>query len=124
MYSLVKYGYPVTGEGGAAFEGADVPYVGADGFCSPVGAGWRNIVTSEFGGRIDPITGQRDGHTGMDLGVPTGTPIVLAGLLTGGWRVAVWQVVLVALQFAIYLPFFKMMDKQALAEEAQETANV
>ena len=58
------------------------------------------------------------------VGVPTGTPIVLAGLLTGGWRVAVWQVVLVALQFAIYLPFFKMMDKQALAEEAQETANV
>ena len=75
VYSLVKYGYPVTGEGGAAFEGADVPYVGADGFCSPVGAGWRNIVTSEFGGRIDPITGQRDGHTGMDLAVPTGTPV-------------------------------------------------
>ena len=86
VYSLVKYGYPVTGEGGAAFEGADVPYVGADGFCSPVGAGWRNIVTSEFGGRIDPITGQRDGHTGMDLAVPTGTPVRAA--LPGTIRVA------------------------------------
>ena len=86
VYSLVKYGYPVTGEGGAAFEGADVPYVGADGFCSPVGAGWRNIVTSEFGGRIDPITGQRDGHTGMDLAVPTGTPVRAA--LPGTVRVA------------------------------------
>lgn len=57
------------------------------------------------------------------VSVPTGTPIILAGFLTGGWRTAIWQVVLVALQFGIYLPFFKMMDKQALAEEAQETAN-
>ena len=73
VYSLIKYGYPVTGEG-------------ADGFCSPVGAGWRSIVTSEFGGRLDPITGQRDGHTGMDLGVPTGTPIRAA--LPGTVRVA------------------------------------
>ena len=46
VYSLIKYGCPATGEGGAVFEGADVPYVGADGFCSPVGSGWRNIVTS------------------------------------------------------------------------------
>ena len=74
MYSLIKYGYPLTGEGGG-YEGADLPYIGADGFCSPVGANWRSIVTSEFGGRIDPINGQRDGHTGMDLAVPTGTPI-------------------------------------------------
>ena len=60
--------------------------MGADGFCSPVGANWRSIVTSEFGGRLDPITGQRDGHTGMDLGVPTGTPIRAA--LPGTVRVA------------------------------------
>ena len=83
VYSLIKYGYPVTGEG-SGFDGADVPFVGADGFCSPVGAGWRGIVTSEFGGRLDPITGQRDGHTGMDLAVPTGTPIraALGGTVT------------------------------------------
>ena len=47
----------------------------------------------------------------------TGTPVVLAGFLAGGWRAAVWQVVLVALQFAIYFPFFRMVDKQALEEE-------
>ena len=75
VYSLIKYGYPTTAGGGGSYAGADVPFIGVDGFCSPVGANWRSIVTSEFGSRIDPITGQRDGHTGMDLAVPTGTPI-------------------------------------------------
>lgn len=82
IYDLVKNGY--VGNDGAVFDGADVPYIGVDGFCSPVGANWRSIVTSEFGNRIDPITGQRDGHTGMDLAVPTGTPIraALDGVVT------------------------------------------
>ena len=86
VYSLNKYGYPTAG-GGGSFDGADVPYVGADGFCSPVGANWRSIVTSEFGGRIDPITGRWDGgHTGIDLAVSAGTPIRAA--LPGTVRVA------------------------------------
>lgn len=52
------------------------------------------------------------------ISLSTGTPIILAGFITGGWRTAIWQVVLVIIQFGIYLPFFKIMDKQALAEEA------
>ena len=81
IYSLIRYGY--TG-GSSSFEGADVPFIGADGFCSPIGENWRSVVTSEFGNRIDPITGQRRGHTGMDLAVPTGTPIraALPGTVT------------------------------------------
>lgn len=31
VYSLIRYGYT----GGSGFAGADVPYIGADGFCSP-----------------------------------------------------------------------------------------
>jgi len=54
---------------------SSAPFVGADGFCSPLGEGWRGMVTSEFGRRIDPITRQPAGHTGIDLGAPTGTPI-------------------------------------------------
>ena len=81
IYSLIRYGY--TG-GSGSFEGADVPFIGADGFCSPIGENWRSVVTSEFGNRIDPITGERRGHTGMDLAVPTGTPIraALPGTVT------------------------------------------
>ena len=47
----------------------------------------------------------------------TGTPVVLAGFLAGGWRAAIWQIVLVALQAVLYFPFFRMVDKQALEEE-------
>ena len=55
-----------------------------DGFCSPIGAGWESVVTSEFGYRSDPFTGETRGHTGMDLAVPTGTPIraALPGTVT------------------------------------------
>ena len=54
IYSLIRYGYT----GGSSFEGADVPFIGADGFCSPIGAGWESRVTSEFGYRRDPSPGR------------------------------------------------------------------
>ena len=73
IYSLVRYGIAGGSEGW--IPGADVPFIGADGFCSPIGSGWERRVTSEFGNRVDPITGKRKGHGGMDLAVPTGTPI-------------------------------------------------
>lgn len=83
VYNLIVYGGP-DGDAGGAFPGAGVPFIGADGFCSPIGAGWESVVTSEFGYRRDPFTGETRGHTGMDLGVPTGTPIraALGGTVT------------------------------------------
>lgn len=51
--------------------------------------------------------------------IPLGTPIILSGLLCGGWRVAVWQVLIVLMQFGIYLPFFRVLDAQAVKEEGQ-----
>jgi murein DD-endopeptidase MepM/ murein hydrolase activator NlpD len=35
-------------------------------------------VTSNFGGRINPVTGKREGHKGMDIAVPSGTDILAA----------------------------------------------
>ena len=83
VYSLIRYGYTGGGAaGGSGFD--DVPFIGADGFCSPIGPNWRNIITSEFGYRKDPFTGKTKGHSGMDLAVPTGTPIraALPGTVT------------------------------------------
>ncbi len=80
IYNLVRYG----AAGGGGIGSTDVPFIGADGFCSPVGENWRNIVTSEFGYRRDPFTGQSKGHGGIDLGVPTGTSVraALPGTVT------------------------------------------
>lgn len=82
IYNLVLYGSSTGMDGW--IPGAEVPYIGADGFCSPIGSGWQSRVTSEFGYRSDPFTGETRGHTGMDLSVPTGTPIraALPGTVT------------------------------------------
>ena len=55
VYNLARYG--VAGGSENWIPGADVPFIGADGFCSPIGSRWESRVTSEFGNRIDPITG-------------------------------------------------------------------
>lgn len=82
IYNQIRYGVSTGPEDW--IPGAEVPYIGADGFCSPIGVGWESRVTSEFGYRRDPFTGALSGHTGMDLAVPTGTPIraALSGTVT------------------------------------------
>jgi murein DD-endopeptidase MepM/ murein hydrolase activator NlpD len=48
-------------------------------------------ITSPFGMRINPITHNYSGHTGIDIGVPYGTPIHAADggtVIYAGWNVA------------------------------------
>ncbi len=51
--------------------------------------------------------------------IETGTPVIFSGLLCGGWRVAVWQVILIAIQMCVYFPFFRVLDNQARKEEEE-----
>jgi murein DD-endopeptidase MepM/ murein hydrolase activator NlpD len=81
IYYRVLYGRPAPTYGHEFDEWSNslplssAPFIGADGFCSPLGENWRSMVTSEFGYRKDPFTGMRSGHSGIDLGAPKGTSI-------------------------------------------------
>jgi murein DD-endopeptidase MepM/ murein hydrolase activator NlpD len=46
---------------------------------SPFDIAWRPFITSYYGYRVHPITGVKDLHRGIDIGVPEGTEI-LAGI--------------------------------------------
>ena len=39
---------------------------------------WTNLITSNYGERIHPITGERTFHKGVDIGIPVGTPLYSA----------------------------------------------
>lgn len=49
--------------------------------------------------------------------VPLGIPILFNGWMTGGWRVALFQVVLIVISFLMYYPFFKKADAEAYEQE-------
>ena len=55
---------------------------------SPFAFNWLPHISSHFGWRIDPFTGERAFHNGVDIAVPIGTPIIAAhdGIVTA----AVW----------------------------------
>ncbi|MDO4416240.1 MAG: PTS transporter subunit EIIC [Erysipelotrichaceae bacterium] len=44
--------------------------------------------------------------------LPWTTPPIVTGFIQGGWRLALWQVILLVLQAGMWYPFFKAMDKE------------
>lgn len=60
-------------------------------------------------------------HNTIGTSLPNGTPVLLAGFLAwGDFTGVLVQAVLIVVSTLIYLPFFKMLDKQALEEEANQ----
>ena len=48
---------------------------GHQAFHNPFNINWSDKVTSEFGWRIHPISGKEKFHRGVDIAIPSGTPI-------------------------------------------------
>lgn len=53
--------------------------------------------------------------------LPWSTPVILQGFLLGGWRVALYQIFLLAFSAIVYYPFFQVLDKRAYEIEQKET---
>lgn len=43
--------------------------------CPPITKDWRQVVSSDFGLRRDPMSGKPKGHSGIDLAIPAGTKV-------------------------------------------------
>lgn len=56
------------------------------------------------------------------ISVPWTTPVVISGLLIGGWRTALLQVVTVAISALLYFPFVRKVDMMAYENEQNEPA--
>jgi PTS system cellobiose-specific IIC component len=54
--------------------------------------------------------------------VPWTTPPVLSGLLIGGVRGMIWQIIVIVGSFFIYFPFIKAYDNQCYKEEQENAA--
>lgn len=73
------------------------------------------LYASIASGIIPPMGGIMPGWT---------TPPIFSGLLIGGWKLAVMQVILLAIATAIYLPFFKKVDSMNYASEVEAQKEV
>lgn len=54
---------------------------------------------------------------GNGVGAATAIPI-FAGLINGGWRMALWNMIEIVFTILAYFPFFKILDKEAVKMEA------
>lgn len=55
--------------------------------------------------------------------LPTGVPTIFNALILAGWKGILVQLVAILVSVAIYLPFFKMADKEAVKEELEMAQN-
>lgn len=53
--------------------------------------------------------------------MPWTTPPIISGFLSSGWQGAVLQIFLIALGALIYYPFIKVVDKQYLKDESEDS---
>ncbi|GAB2024129.1 PTS sugar transporter subunit IIC [Lactovum odontotermitis] len=66
-------------------------------------------------GIIPPLNG---------LPIPWTTPPIISGLIVGGWKGMIWQILMLAMSVVVYWPFAVRYDKILLAQEAEVEAEI
>lgn len=56
----------------------------------------------------------------IGVSLPNGMPVLIQGFIQGGWKVALFQLILIIGSVICYYPFFKSLDNDAVKEEAAE----
>lgn len=55
---------------------------------------------------------------------PWTTPIIISGLLIGGWKTALLQVLVIVISFVIYFPFMRKADQMVLEQEKDTVKDI
>ncbi|MBQ1531518.1 MAG: PTS transporter subunit EIIC [Solobacterium sp.] len=56
----------------------------------------------------------------IGINIPWTTPPLISGMIQGGWRLALWQLIVMIVQAFIWYPFFKVQDNKYLKEEKSD----
>lgn len=88
------------------------PFLAIPFFLTPVLVAASTYLVIYFG-IVPPLNG---------VAAPWTTPPIISGFLIGGWKMAVWQAVVLVMSAAIYWPFAKKYDKMLLTQEQEAEA--
>ncbi|MDN2453430.1 PTS transporter subunit EIIC [Lactobacillus sp. UCMA15818] len=88
------------------------PFLAIPFFLTPVIVALTTYLVIYFG-IVPPLNG---------VAAPWTTPPIISGFLIGGWKMAVWQAVVLVMSTGIYFPFAKKYDNYLLAQEQEKAA--
>ncbi|WP_332237271.1 PTS sugar transporter subunit IIC [Sporolactobacillus sp. KGMB 08714] len=83
------------------------PFLAIPFFLTPVIVALSTYAVIFFG-IVPPLNG---------VAAPWTTPAVISGFLIGGWKMAIWQVVVLAISTAVYFPFARKYDQYLFKQE-------
>ncbi len=87
------------------------PWLAIPFFMTPVVVALSTYLVIYFG--LVPPTG---------VAAPWTTPPIISGFLVGGWKMALWQAIVLLISVAMYWPFAKKYDKYLCQQEAANEA--
>ncbi len=56
----------------------------------------------------------------IGFNIPWTTPPLISGMIQGGWKLALWQLIMLIVQAFAWYPFFKVQDNKYLKEEKSD----